>query len=224
MLTVPDTQVVTVASELAQHVPVAEAANPPVAFDCSGVLDAATLAPLHERGWLLASAHALLNFASPETGVAQFVGTPCGLEGDAAAVQMLTDALMAIGGKSFDVASELRPLHHTTAVFSSNFNVVLQGVMQEVWRAAGVSEVLLPRLNAALLQTAVDNLLAIWVSENADRADCTRRHRRLADSGRCCGQLASAGRRCLSHAQCARGASGTVGNSRLTPVGTESAD
>ena len=161
MLTVPDTQVAAVAAELARHLPVADATNPPVAFHCSGFLGAAALAPLRERGWLLASAHPLLNFASPETGVAQFAGTPCGLEGDAAAVQMLADALLAIGGKSFDVASELKPLYHAAAVFSSNFTVVLQGVAQEAWRAAGVPEALLPRLNAALLQTTVDNLLAM---------------------------------------------------------------
>ena len=72
-----------------------------------------------------ASVHPLLNFASPEIGVAQFAGTPCGLEGNAAAVQMLADALLAKGGKSFDVASELKPLYHAAAVFSSNFTVVL---------------------------------------------------------------------------------------------------
>ena len=107
-----------------------------------------------------ASARPLLNSASPEIGVAQFAGTPCGLEGDAAAVQMLAEALLAIGGKSFDVASELKPLHHAAAVFSSNFTVVLAGVAQAAWRAASVPEALLPRLNAALPQTTVDNLLA----------------------------------------------------------------
>lgn len=161
MLTVPDTQVAAVAAELAQRVPLADATNPPVAFHCSGFLGAAALAPLRGRGWLLASAHPLLNFASPETGVAQFAGTPCGLEGDASAVQMLAGALLAIGGKSFDVASELKPLYHAAAVFSSNFTVVLQGVAQEAWRAAGVPEALLPRLNAALLQNTVDNLLTL---------------------------------------------------------------
>ena len=86
---------------------------------------------------------------------------PCGLEGYAAAVQMLADALLAKGGKSFEVVSELKPPYHAAAVFSSNFTVVLQGGSQEAWRAASVSEALLPRLNAALLQTTVDNLLAL---------------------------------------------------------------
>ena len=107
-----------------------------------------------------ASVHPLLNFASPEIGVAQFAGTPCGLEGNAAAVQMLADALLAKGGKSFEVVSELKPLYHAAAVFSSNFTVVLQGVAQEAWRAASVPEALLPGLNAAPLQTTVDNLRA----------------------------------------------------------------
>lgn len=161
MLSVHDTQVAVVAAELAQVVPVLDAANPPVAFHCSGFLGAAALAPLRERGWQLASAHPLLNFASPETGVAQFSGTSCGLEGDAPAVQMLADALLVIGGNSFNVASELKPLYDAAAVFSSNLTVVLQAVAQEAWRAAGVPEALLPRLNASLLQNTVDNLLTL---------------------------------------------------------------
>ncbi len=161
MLTVPDTQIAAVAAQLAQVVPLADATKPPVVFHCSGFLGADALAPLRERGWLLASAHPLLNFASPQTGVAQFAGTPCGLEGDAAAVQLLADALLAIGGKNFDVVSEMKPLYHAAAVFSSNFTVVLQGLAQEAWRAAGVPEALLPGLNAALLQNTVDNLLAL---------------------------------------------------------------
>ena len=110
MLSVPNTQVAVVAADLAQVVPVLDAANPPMAFHCSGFLGAAALAPLRESGWQLASAHPLLNFASPETGVAQFSGTPSGLDGDAPAVQMLADALFVIGGNSFNVTSELKPL------------------------------------------------------------------------------------------------------------------
>ena len=166
MLTVPDAQVAAIAAELAQVVPATDPAGTadtmatqPIAFHCSGFLAAAVLEPLRERGWKIASAHPMLNFASPETGVRQFAGTPCGLEGDGLAVTVLISALTEVGGECFTVSSEFKPLYHAGAVFSSNFMVVLQGIACDAWRAAGVPDRMLPRLNAALLQSTVTNVV-----------------------------------------------------------------
>jgi predicted short-subunit dehydrogenase-like oxidoreductase (DUF2520 family) len=103
----------------------------------------------------------VLNFASPETGVRQFAGTPCGLEGDALALAWLNTAFTAIGGHCFEIASADKPLYHAAAVFSSNFTVVLQGIAQDAWRSAGVPPELIRPLTEALLTSTVDNVLAM---------------------------------------------------------------
>ncbi len=159
LLSVPDAQVGVAAQALAdaQGAKLAGA----IVFHNSGFLSAAELQPLQALGCHVASAHPVLNFASPETGVRQFAGTPCGLEGDAPALAWLHTALTAIGGRCFEIASADKPLYHAAAVFSSNFTVVLQGIAQDAWHSAGVPPELMRPLTEALLKSTVDNVLAM---------------------------------------------------------------
>jgi predicted short-subunit dehydrogenase-like oxidoreductase (DUF2520 family) len=159
LLSVPDAQVAAAAQALAdaQGAKLAGA----IVFHNSGFLSAAALQPLQALGCHVASAHPVLNFATPDTGVRQFPGTPCGLEGDAPALVWLHTALSAIGGRCFEIASADKPLYHAAAVFSSNFTVVLQGIAQDAWQSAGVPPELMRPLTEALLKSTVDNVLAM---------------------------------------------------------------
>lgn len=161
MLSVPDTQVAAVASELAAAWPGQTHGRLPTAFHCSGFLQAAALAPLGRHGCLLASVHPVLNFASASTGVAQFAGTPCGIEGEGAAIDVLRPLLEGIGGRCFAVQGEHKALYHAAAVFSSNYLVVLQAIAREAWLAAGVPPALLDDVHTALLQATVRNTLQL---------------------------------------------------------------
>ncbi len=131
---------------------------PPIAFHCSGALPASVLAPLGALGWQVASAHPILSFANAQAACAQFVGTPCALEGDPAARTLLQDAFTAIGAQCFDIRSQDKLLYHAAAVFATTFLPVLQSVAEDAWRATGVPEALLPHLRATLLQNAVVNI------------------------------------------------------------------
>lgn len=162
MLSVPDSQVASVAAELAGRTSAGSQADAaPIVFHCSGFLAASALAPLQALGWHAASVHPVLNFAAPERCVDQFPGTPCGMEGDAQATTALEALFSAIGGQCFAVASQAKPLYHAAAVFSSNFAVVLQAIAREAWAEAGVPQALVPRVHEALLRGTVDNLLAL---------------------------------------------------------------
>jgi predicted short-subunit dehydrogenase-like oxidoreductase (DUF2520 family) len=139
--------------------PAAEALRrPPIAFHCSGALPASVLAPLAALGWQVASAHPILSFANTDAACAQFAGTPCALEGDAAARAWLQTAFTAIGAQCFEVRSQDKLLYHAAAVFATNFLPVLQAVAEDAWRATGVPEALLPHLRASLLNNAVSNI------------------------------------------------------------------
>ncbi|PHM18944.1 MAG: hypothetical protein CK604_15215 [Curvibacter sp. PD_MW3] len=158
LIAVPDRQIHESARAMAQTL----ASRPPaMAFHASGALGSAVLAPLRERGWHVASAHCILSFATPATAVQQFAGTPCGLEGDAAALHELRPVFAAIGAECFDVAADKKVLYHAAAVFDTNFLPVLQALAEDLWRDSGVPPELLPRLRASLLRNAVDNVLAL---------------------------------------------------------------
>jgi predicted short-subunit dehydrogenase-like oxidoreductase (DUF2520 family) len=159
LLSVPDAQVGAAAQGLAEAQGSKMAGA--IVFHNSGFLSAAVLQPLQALGCHVASAHPVLNFASPDTGVRQFAGTPCGLEGDAPALAWLHTALSTIGGRCFEIASADKPLYHAAAVFSSNFTVVLQGIAQDAWQSAGVPPELMRPLTEALLKSTIDNVLAM---------------------------------------------------------------
>ena len=159
LLSVPDAQVALAAQALAEAQGAQLAGA--LVFHNSGFLSASVLQPLQALGAHVASAHPVLNFASAETGVRQFAGTPCGLEGDAVALAWLTHSLSAIGGRCFEIASADKPLYHAAAVFASNFTTVLQGIAQDAWRSAGVPAEFMRPLTEALLKSTVDNVLAM---------------------------------------------------------------
>ncbi|MDP1655199.1 MAG: DUF2520 domain-containing protein [Hylemonella sp.] len=158
LIAVPDRQILESARVMAQTL----AGMPPaMAFHASGALGSAVLAPLRERGWHVGSAHCILSFATPAAAVQQFAGTPCGLEGDAAALHELRSVFTAIGAECFAVEADKKVLYHAAAVFGTNFLPVLQALAEDLWRDSGVPTELLPRLRASLLRNAVDNVLAL---------------------------------------------------------------
>ena len=157
LVTVPDTRIAAVAADIAASTGSSRA----VAFHCSGFLPAATLTPLRTLGWTLASIHPVLTFADPAAAVTQFPGTPCGLEGDADALEILRPLFAGIGARCFPVLTERKPLYHAAAVFSSNFTVVLQAIAREAWAAAGVPDDLAPQIQAALMKATVENVIGL---------------------------------------------------------------
>ena len=163
MLAVPDSQINTVAKELAKdHVKMPLAgvfiASDAIIFHCSGALSAVELQPLRDKGSQVASAHCILSFSAPSSAVTQFSGTPCALEGDVAAMQTLQPAFAAIGANCFDIAEKDKILYHAAAVFATNFLPVLQVVAADLWRSSGMPQDMIAPLNASLLLKAVQNI------------------------------------------------------------------
>jgi len=159
MLAVPDASIAEVAQTLAALAPSPD--TTPVVFHCAGASGSELLQPLADRGWRTASAHCILSFARAEVALAQFPGTVCALEGDAAARALLHQAFTAIGAQCFTVRTQDKLLYHAAAVFATNFLPVLQSVAEGAWAASGVPPELLPHLRATLLRNAVDNITAL---------------------------------------------------------------
>lgn len=161
MLAVPDARIANNAQALADAMQQAPTAVAPMVFHCSGAQSSETLAPLAALGWRVASAHCILSFASVPAALQQFPGTPCALEGDAAAGAVLRPAFTAIAARCFDVASQDKLLYHAAAVFATNFLPVLQASAEDLWRATGMPAELIPHLRATLLRNAVANITGL---------------------------------------------------------------
>jgi predicted short-subunit dehydrogenase-like oxidoreductase (DUF2520 family) len=158
LLAVPDGQIAMAAQSLADS---PAASTPTLAFHCSGALCASELAPLQAKGWQVASAHCLLSFAQPQLALAQFAGTPCALEGEAAALATLRALFTQLGAQCFDLAAADKLLYHAAAVFATNFLPVLQDLAEQLWQHAHMPPELAQQLRARLLQNAVNNIVQL---------------------------------------------------------------
>ncbi len=158
MLAIPDRQISTLAAALGR---VSSSHKPSIAFHCSGALSSTELMELSQLGWSVASAHCLLSFANPSDALHQFEGTPCALEGDALAVDMLEIAFQQIKGNCFHLKEQNKLLYHAAAVFATNFLPVLQFTADRLWRDSGMPDALAEQVRAKLLHNSVSNILSL---------------------------------------------------------------
>jgi predicted short-subunit dehydrogenase-like oxidoreductase (DUF2520 family) len=157
LIATPDAHISAVALSLADCIGDTRA----IVFHCSGALGSSALDSLKTHGALLASAHPILSFATSALACTQWPGTPCALEGDAAALALLQPLLTKLGAHCFGIQSDAKLLYHAGAVFATNFLPVLQSVAEAAWKKAGVPEDIVVRLRASLLSHAVNNIVAL---------------------------------------------------------------
>jgi predicted short-subunit dehydrogenase-like oxidoreductase (DUF2520 family) len=106
LITVPDDQIAGVAAQLSGLEFEA------TALHTSGALSADVLAPLRERGWHTGSIHPLVSVS--DTNVA-LDGAFWSVEGDAVALRTGKAIVRDLGGQSFSIRSEDKPLYHAAA-------------------------------------------------------------------------------------------------------------
>ncbi len=132
-----------------------------IVFHCSGFLDSAVLESARRAGAHVASVHPVRSFADREMAVRDFPGTFCGIEGDQAAQEILTEIFTTIGGRVFPLSSEGKILCHAGHVFASNYVVSLLECAHRLYRAAGIPEELSWCLMEPLVRSAVDNMVRL---------------------------------------------------------------
>lgn len=152
LITVPDDQIASVARELSKLTHTA------VALHTSGALSAEVLAPLRERGWRIGSVHPLMSVSDAREGGAALRGGYWSVEGDKTALRLAKTIVSDLGGKSFSIRSEDKPLYHAAAVMVSGnvtalFDVALEMLVQCGLTRKTARSVLLP-----LIASTVHNL------------------------------------------------------------------
>lgn len=156
MIGTPDESIAAVSRQLARCNWVRQG---DVVFHLSGALSSAVLDDCSQLGASVASLHPVQNFADPLVSVGQFAGTWCALEGDAAATQILRQAVEAIGGRTIAIAPHQKTLYHAGAVMACNYLVALLDVSLDILQTAGVNREQGAALLAPILRATVENVL-----------------------------------------------------------------
>lgn len=130
LITVPDDQIATVTRELS------ETDRNATALHTSGALSSDVLAPLREKGWHTGSIHPLLSVSAVHD--AHLEGAFWSVEGDRTALRLGRQIVRDLGGKSFSIRTEDKPLYHAAAVMVSGNVVALFDVALEMLGECGL--------------------------------------------------------------------------------------
>ena len=151
LIATPDDQIAGVAADLARL----ELDRKPVALHTSGALSAEVLAPLRKKGWSTGSIHPLISVSGSETALR---GAFWSVEGDKSALRLGKMIVRDLGGKSFSLRSEDKPLYHAAAVMSSGNVVALFDVALEMLVQCGLTRKTARSILQPLIASTVHNL------------------------------------------------------------------
>jgi predicted short-subunit dehydrogenase-like oxidoreductase (DUF2520 family) len=129
-----------------------------IVFHTSGLLPAAALKPLRDKGAATASFHPVQSFARKATSPGHFQGVYFGLEGDRKACRFGRTIARELGGRSFLLSAEGKPAYHAACAVASNFLVVLLDAAARILGQAGINENKASRLLFPLLEGTLRNV------------------------------------------------------------------
>jgi predicted short-subunit dehydrogenase-like oxidoreductase (DUF2520 family) len=164
LIATPDSVVADIVQQLCSSTVVRKGC---VVFHCSGALSSEMLADLREAGASVASVHPVKSFSSAAEAVSTFTGTFCAIEGDEAAVRLLSSAFEAIGARMFSIKADSKVLYHAAFVFACNYLTALMECAFQCCSAAGIErtdaarmiEPLVRETTAAVMSRGVESAL-----------------------------------------------------------------
>lgn len=155
MLAVGDDQIAPVCAQLAAGRDLTGA----IVFHCSGAKASDELRSA--VGAHVASVHPIRSFADPGQVAAHFGGTFCGIEGDSAALGLLTPALETIGARAVPIDAAAKTVYHAASVFASNYLVTVLDAALRSYQAAGIPEAVARELAAPLATETMANVFRL---------------------------------------------------------------
>ena len=157
LITVPDDQIPDVAMNLSKIGFEADQKSM-TALHTSGALSSEVLAPLREKGWHTGSIHPLMSVSGTHDGDASLRGAFWSVEGDRNALHLGKAIVRDLGGKSFSIRSEDKPLYHAAAVMASGNVVALFDVALEMLGECGLDRKTARSILVPLIASTVRSL------------------------------------------------------------------
>ncbi len=129
-----------------------------VVLHLSGAQGQEALGPLVGSRAALGSLHPLQTISDPERAAQRLKGAWAAVEGMPRAVQAAETLAQDLGMRPFHIASKAKPIYHASAVFASNYLVVVEAVAQRLLRHAGLSDTEAWQALRPLVEGTLENL------------------------------------------------------------------
>jgi predicted short-subunit dehydrogenase-like oxidoreductase (DUF2520 family) len=124
----------------------------------SGAVSSEALAPLRALGFSVGSLHPLVSVADAAAAQDRFGGAHFCVEGDRAAARVARSLVKELGGHSFTISSEAKPLYHAAATVSSGHVTALFDLAVEMLVQCGLTKRRARQILAPLLTSTAANL------------------------------------------------------------------
>jgi predicted short-subunit dehydrogenase-like oxidoreductase (DUF2520 family) len=159
IIATPDAAIESVANKLAAAFrPAASSKRRRTALHTSGATSSQILGPLRRAGFATGSFHPLVSIADVQSHPDSFRGVHFCVEGDRDAVRVARMVIAQLGGRSFTIKPESKPLYHAAAVMTSGHTVALFDFALLMLRQCGLSAREAQRILLPLLRSTVANL------------------------------------------------------------------
>ncbi len=129
-----------------------------VVLHLSGAQGQEALGPLVGSRAALGSLHPLQTISDPERAAERLKGAWAAVEGMPRAVQAAETLARDLGLRPFQIPSQAKPMYHASAVFASNYLVVVEAVAQRLLRHAGLSDADAWQALRPLVEGTLENL------------------------------------------------------------------
>ena len=130
-----------------------------VAMHTSGALAASVLEPLKREGFAVGSIHPLISISDPATGADWLARAYFSLEGNSQAVMMGRQLVRSLGGHSFQIRPEMKPLYHAAALMASPNLTALFDLALEMLGRCGLSATRARHVLLPLIESTLANLV-----------------------------------------------------------------
>lgn len=127
-------------------------------FHTSGALSSEILDVLAEKGCQVGSIHPLTAISDPVRGSDQFDGAFFCVEGSPKAVQLGRRLVRNLGGRPFEIRTELKPLYHAAAVTSAGHITALFDAAVEILSQCGLNRAESSKILFPLALSTINNL------------------------------------------------------------------
>jgi len=160
VIATPDAAIEPVATKLASLVQseVVASKKTRTVLHTSGAISSTVLNPLRLAGFATGSLHPLVSVSDAKSSRGIFHEVYFCVEGDARAVRLARKLVTQLGGRSFTIAPESKPLYHAAAVMTSGHVVALFDLALLMLRKCGLSTRDAQRVLLPLLRSTTTNL------------------------------------------------------------------
>lgn len=156
LITTSDAAITPVAGRLAKY---RKGWTGRIVIHTCGSLPSSELDPFKKRGAAVGSLHPYQTVPSPAVGVRNLPGCYWSVEGDQPAVALARRWVKLLGGKSFVLAPELKPLYHLSAFLVCPTTVTLMHCAERLLLEAGVPKKAIRPMLGKFVADTVNNFV-----------------------------------------------------------------